>query len=302
MADKTTVFVAGATGMLGSKIVESLLERGAGVRALVRPGTSGEKMDAVNALVAKGLEVVHGDLSDPVDQLARHLDGVDTIVSAVQGGPEVIVDGQVGLLRAAEKAGVARLIPSDFAIDLHRLDYGDNDLMDLRKKSHEEFEGTSVKLTSLLNGAYIEVMVAPFMQIVDWQEGTVSYYGDVDQPLDLITVPDAAAYTAAAALDAGVAGRPVRVAGEVVSMKQFHAAVARGSGRQLELRNLGSAEDLRAKIDKVKATSQNPFEHVPFQFQWSMVTGKGKLEPLDNDRYADIRPTTVEEFVRQNKG
>lgn len=31
-----------------------------------------------------------------------------------------------------------------------------------------------------------------------------------------------------------------------------------------------------------------------------MVTGKAKFDALDNDRYPEIIPTSVEEFVRRN--
>jgi len=40
MANKLTVLVVGSTGMLGSKIISALLEKGANVvKAMVRPGS-----------------------------------------------------------------------------------------------------------------------------------------------------------------------------------------------------------------------------------------------------------------------
>ncbi|WP_328356230.1 hypothetical protein OG800_16315 [Streptomyces sp. NBC_00445] len=33
------------------------------------------------------------DLADGADTLQRHVDGVEVVVCAVQGGPEVIIDG-----------------------------------------------------------------------------------------------------------------------------------------------------------------------------------------------------------------
>jgi hypothetical protein len=66
-----------------------------------------------------------GDLADP-ESLARACAGMDVVISAVQGGPEVIVEGQRTLLAAAEAAGVTRMIPSDFSADISRLDFEDN--------------------------------------------------------------------------------------------------------------------------------------------------------------------------------
>jgi nucleoside-diphosphate-sugar epimerase len=53
------VLVTGATGLLGSHLAERLATRGDRVRALVRPGSRTDFLDAL------GVEVVRGDLTDP---------------------------------------------------------------------------------------------------------------------------------------------------------------------------------------------------------------------------------------------
>jgi uncharacterized protein YbjT (DUF2867 family) len=293
----TTVFVAGATGNLGSKIVIQLVDRGVTVRVLVREGKA-DGGDALRHLVDAGaVDVVVGELSDDVATLAGHLEGVDVVISAVQGGADVIIDGQTNLLRAAEAAGVTRMIPSDFSADLHRLDYGDNLFLDMRKKADEAFAGSTVKPTFVLNGGFMEVMLAPFMGIVDLEHGTFSYWGDGEQALDFTSIPDAAAYAAAAALDESAAGRTVSVAGSVLTMTQLHSEVEQATGRRLEIRELGTVDDLRAEIERRKQTATNPYEFVSLQYQWAMVTGKAKLQNLNNADYPDIIPTTVAEFL-----
>jgi uncharacterized protein YbjT (DUF2867 family) len=295
-----TVLVAGATGNLGSKIVASLVERGAEVRALVREGKA-DGGDALRDLAASGrITLVVGDLTDDIDTLSRHLDGVDVIVSAVQGGPDVIIDGQINLLKAAEKAGVPRMIPSDLSADLHRLDYGDNLFLDMRKRADEAFAESPVSPTFFLNGGFMEVMLAPFMGIVDLAGGTFSYWGDGEQALDFTSIPDSAAYAAAAALDDTAAGRTVSVAGAVLTLKELHAEVEKATGRTLEVHELGTVEQLAAEIEKRKQTAKNPYEYVSLQYQWAMVTGKGKLHNLNNGDYPDITPVGVAEFLKQS--
>ncbi|WP_433441301.1 hypothetical protein [Nonomuraea sp. CA-141351] len=167
-----------------------------------------------------------------------------------------------------------------------------------RHPQAHRFAGSPLGVLSVLNGAFIEVMVG-FMGLVDWDSGTVSHWGDPDQPLDVTSVQNTADYTAAAVLDPALAdGGTVRFAGEVLSMRGFHEAVERGSGRKLELRTLGTADDLRAEIERRAAGTQNPFEYVALQYQWCMVTGKAKFDTLDNDRYPEVKPATVEQFVR----
>lgn len=104
----TSVVVIGATGHLGGKIVESLQRRTATVRAIVRPGST--HAAAARALTAEGVDVVPGDLPGSLEDLVRAVAGSEVIVSAVQGGEDVIVAGQTRLAQAAEKAGVPRLI------------------------------------------------------------------------------------------------------------------------------------------------------------------------------------------------
>ncbi|NIH80482.1 NmrA family NAD(P)-binding protein [Amycolatopsis viridis] len=297
MSASPKIFVAGATGLLGGQIVQALLDQGASVRALVRPGTSDEKKRSLTA-GSGDVELVEGDITAPVERLAEAIGDATTVVSAVQGGPDVVVDGQANLLRAAEKAGARRFIPSDFAIDINKLDDGDNFMIDWRRKAAAERTGTDIEVVSVLNGAFYEVMVG-FMGIVDWEQGTLSHWGDPDQPLDLTSVADTAAYTAAVALDPSATGT-LRFAGDVVSMREFHEAVQRGSGRTLQLRHLGSADDLRAEITRQAAVAENPFDYVALQYQWCMVSGKGKFDQLDNDRYPHVKPQSVADFVAAN--
>lgn len=292
-----TVLVAGATGNLGSEIVAELVARGANVRALVR-GSKADGGDKLRELAESGaITLVVGDVNDDLASLTENLKGVDVVVSALQGGPDVIIDGQKNLIRAAEAAGVTRMIPSDFSVDLHRLEFGDNVFLDMRKTADAAFEHSAVRPTSVLIGAFMEVLLAPFMGIVDLEGGTFSYWGEGEQPMDFTSIPDAAAYAAVAALDDSTADTTVSFAGEVVTMKQLHAAVVSATGRELEIRELGTVEELRAEIERRKAVANTPFDYVGLQYQWAMVSGKGKLRDLRNADYPDITPVSIGEFL-----
>src|SRR5512147_2036912 len=100
------ILVAGGTGCLGSLVANDLTRRGLQVRVLSRglaphPGTLDPQVDLVRA-----------DVRDPAD-LGRPLQGVDLVVSAVQGfmGPAGVTPesvergGNVNLIMAAEQAG-----------------------------------------------------------------------------------------------------------------------------------------------------------------------------------------------------
>src|SRR5690606_35047865 len=95
-----------------------------------------------------GLELVEGDITDPPERLAEAVGDAATVISTVQGGPEVIVDGQANLVRAAEEAGARRFIPSDFAVDVTKLDDGDNFMIDWRRQAAAAYSGTSLDVVS----------------------------------------------------------------------------------------------------------------------------------------------------------
>lgn len=65
-----TILVIGATGTVGRQVVEQLVKRGAGVRALVR--------DPSKASFPMGVDIVQGDLLD-VDSLRSAFSGVSTL-------------------------------------------------------------------------------------------------------------------------------------------------------------------------------------------------------------------------------
>ena len=124
-----TIALAGATGNLGGLIAAALIEQGAAVRAIVRPGT---EPDRLQKLRDAGVEIREGEMSS-VENLTDILGGSDCVLSALQGLREVMVDGQSVLLDAAVAAGVPRFIPSDFSVNYNHLERDQNRNFDLRR-------------------------------------------------------------------------------------------------------------------------------------------------------------------------
>ncbi len=103
--------VTGATGFVGSHVVEALLRRGDEVRALVRtPGKAA-------GLAGRGVTLIAGDLHDD-HALGRASDGVDVIyhiAGAVAARDEAAFlhanrDGTAKLIAAASRAGRPRVV------------------------------------------------------------------------------------------------------------------------------------------------------------------------------------------------
>lgn len=104
--------VTGATGLLGSHIVEQLRLRNMPVRVLVRRGSD------VSWLLTQNVEFVDGDITDR-DSLRRACEGVDVVYHAAarvgDWGPwedfqRITIDGTQNILDAAVAARVRRFV------------------------------------------------------------------------------------------------------------------------------------------------------------------------------------------------
>jgi uncharacterized protein len=97
------VVLYGASGMIGSRVLRELLQRGHTVTAVVR------NPERINA---PGGRVVKGDLTDEAS-VAATAKGADAAISAYappQDQPDAIVPAAHALLAGLKKAGVQRLI------------------------------------------------------------------------------------------------------------------------------------------------------------------------------------------------
>ncbi|CAN5840960.1 hypothetical protein BH24BAC1_BH24BAC1_08890 [soil metagenome] len=221
--------MAGATGDLGGRIARSLRQRGATVRAIVRPGSDNWK---IAALQEQGCSLVEADYNN-VPALKEACTGGDCVVSALSGLRGVIVDAQTSLLQAAVDAGVPRFMPSDFAIDFTKLPYGTNRNLDLRREFAERLDEAPIRATSVLNGMFTYLLTGQ-APVILFPLKRVVYWEDADQLLDFTTIEDTAAFAAAAALDPA-APRYLRVAGQAVSARGLKEVASKVTGKKFGL-------------------------------------------------------------------
>lgn len=115
--------VTGATGFIGSHIVDRLVARGDSVRALIRVDSD------VSYLEGLGVERVIADIADP-ESLPLALQGVEAVYHAAalvddwgpwSGFQRVTIDGTSNLLEVAARANVVRFLHvSSDAVYAHR--------------------------------------------------------------------------------------------------------------------------------------------------------------------------------------
>lgn len=285
--DKVLVILAGATGSLGRCIAAELIQKGAGVRALVRKESAPEK---VKQLREAGASIAEVDFENRAT-LTEACSGGSCVVSALAGLGDVIVEKQAVLLDSAVEARVQRFIPSDYSIDFTKLPQGTNRNLDLRRDFHKRLDKASIVATSILNGAFADMLTgqAPFIL---FKIRRVLYWGNPDQLMDFTTMSDTAAFTAAAALDPSTP-RILRIAGEQTNARKLARTASEITGKRFRLLRAGSLKKLDRLIRITRALLPGTEALYPpwqgMQYMHNMFSGLAKLDPLDNDRYPDMR-------------
>lgn len=171
---KQTILVAGGTGKVGEKIVKALIKRGANVRAIVRTNSASENQEKLSTI---GAEVVISAMTTSA-ALEAACQGVFCVVSALSGMRNAIVDAQSQLLNAAVAAGVPRFIPSDYATDFTQAPEGENRSFDWHKEFYRYVDQSLIAATSIMNGAFADLILGPGAPLYDTKNNSVSYWGD----------------------------------------------------------------------------------------------------------------------------
>jgi uncharacterized protein YbjT (DUF2867 family) len=296
--DGQQIVLAGATGNLGGRIARELRQRGVAVRAIVRPGTSAERLAGLRE---QGVEIVEANLEARAD-VVQACRGASCVVSTLLGLEKVMIEAQGALLDAAVEAGVPRFIPSDYAMDFTKIAPGLNRNFDLHREFRERLTRAPIRSTAVLNGAFMNLLTGE-APLVLFKIHRVLYWGDdPEQKLDFTTMDDTAAYTAEVALDP-TAPAILRIAGEQISAAGLASAASEVTGESFRLLRGGGLGRLQKIIAITK--SLTPKSNAPFpvwqgmQYLYCMFEGSGLLKPLDNQRYPNLRWTGVRTILQQ---
>jgi hypothetical protein len=282
---KRRVLVVGASGKMGSKIVREIVALGtATVRVTHREGSNPEQ---VAKLRAAGAELIKADLSDEAS-LARACAGIEVIVSSVLGPRDTIVDGQTRLLRAAEKAGVTRMIPSDYSLDFFKTTEGGNRNLDLRREFNRVLDASSVRAARPSCGA---------SGLLDKRWRPTRRLNQGLGRRDHLRFHEQRRPRSTSRLWRRRARAEGASRGLLSPRKPALASRSFGASRKIE--QAGTLRDLEQTIDKLR----QPMKRRRMSFRsgsnsstpatWRVVAASS---PLDNDRYPSVRPQTVRDL------
>ena len=295
---KKTIVVVGATGNLGEKIINALLVKGAEVKAIVRLETDLKK---INELEKKGVKLCQVDFGNK-SEISKHCQGAHCVVSALAGLRETIVDAQKIILNAAIEANVRRFIPSDYSIDFTNLIEGQNRNLDLRREFHQYLDKAPIQATTIFNGPFMDLLTTD-MPLIMFKQKRVLCWGNPDQVMEFTTTHNVAEFTAEVALDDD-SPRYLRIAGDRLSCNQFAELLTRLTGKKYKIFRPGGIKLLNILIKITRFFSPSKKDLYPawqgMQYMRDMMEGRIIFQKYDNDRYSNIKWTSIKQFLNLN--
>jgi nucleoside-diphosphate-sugar epimerase len=296
---KKIIVVAGATGNLGGKIIRELVINDAEVHAIVRLETEPEK---INQLVEIGAKVFPVDTSC-ASEIAKHCEGAHCMVSALAGLRDTVIDAQKVFFDAAVQANVPRFIPSDYSIDFTDLIDGQNRNLDLRRNFHAYIDKGPVMVTTIFNGAFMDLLTTD-MPLILFKQKRILCWGNPKQRLEFTTTDNVAAFTALVALE-NAAPRYLRIAGDTLSCNDFVNLLSELTAKKFKLFRPGGIRLLNLMIRVTRFFSPSEKELYPawqgMQYMRDMMEGRIVFPEYDNHRFTGIQWTSVSDFLLQEK-
>jgi len=300
MSSVTKIAIAGFTGKLARLITASLLHDHPNVQihGICR---SPNKVDK-SILSNPNVKVFEASSTDTT-ALRHALAGTDVCICCYLGDNSLMIDGQKTLIDTCIAEGVDRYIASDWSLDFSKLQLGDHPAKDPMKHVQAYLEQkekvSNIKAVHILNGAFTEVIWAPFIGLIDAEKGIFRYFGTGDEPLEMTTLQDAASFTAEVAVDPNAVGF-LNFLGDRNSIKDLATAYQEAYGVAPQLQQMGSLQELHDTMTQIfKEQSGNPFAWMGNYYQYYMANGSTNLDNLDNDRYPSVKPTSVETFLKE---
>ena len=237
---KNVILVVGATGELGGRVVQLVLEHGHEVRALVRPGTNAA------TLRQQGVQIVRGDLTDRGSLIAA-CEAIDVVIVTATamtarrgaGRRRPTIDdvdnlGLRALIEAAERAGVQRFVYVSSA----GLDAALGTPYERAKLSTERrLRASSMSTVIVRPDAFQETHLAPPGQF-DIARGRVVVFGAGNARTRWVSLNDVAALIAAVAVETDPPDLIEFGGPEALSRNETIAIAERLTGRRIKRQHI----------------------------------------------------------------
>lgn len=230
------ILIVGASGRLGSVVVQQLLAQGKPVRVMTRTPLT------LAHLKQQGAEVVSGGLLDPAS-LLRACRGTEQVLAAAHAldgkgdnNPHTVDDaGNRQLIDAAKAAGVQHFVylsilgaSPDAPLEFFRIKY----------RTEEYLRASGLNFTILRPSAFMNLWAQLIGQPI-LEQGKATIFGRGNNPINFVAVEDVARFVCAALEDPGAGNRVIEIGGpENLTLNQVAEIFERASGHQAKKRHV----------------------------------------------------------------
>jgi uncharacterized protein YbjT (DUF2867 family) len=258
---------------VGTPCAHAALSRGISVRGM---GRNKDKVD--QALFQRLESFVQCTSIYDIPALDRAVKGVDAVVCANTYAPEVVLEGQLLLLRAAERAGVKIFHAASWNYDWTSSPLG----------QHEAYDPYI---------AFENPRGSPWNR----ESKTLNHMGDGSKAFIYCTADDLAAYTIAAISAPGAEkGGIIRVDSFRLTPEQIvrEYEAARGGGVKAQTKQIGSLEDAEKMLAKSRAEiAATEFEkYIALSYVVHMLKGTWDYEASDVEAFRTVKRTSLREW------
>jgi hypothetical protein len=298
------ILVAGVTGNIGSWIAQHALQSGHLVRGL---GRSPEKL---NAELSSKLEsfVVSQNYYD-IPALERAVSGVDAVMCAYSGLPELLLDAQLLLLRATERAGIKKYLSTSWNYDWRKITFGSAPIYDGLISFHAQVSITSsIKPLHIFSGMFAEVFFGVGDQkgftpkdngVWDPYQKSMDIYGTGNEEWCFTTESDAGKFAVALITsDDAQEGGFYSVCSFRMSLRQVREIYEKVRGVQIKIVEKGPVSILQNMADEGREQYGRAglWNWHRYGFHANCVTGVWNLD--HDDRLAHVKGTSLEDFLK----
>ena len=283
--------VVGATGLVGGTVAQQLRKQACDVRALVRGGVDHQ---GAGSLLRSGVSIVAGDLREP-SAVAGACRGIDTIVCTATSMPaaagdalqRVDQDGVLGLIAAAERAGVRRFVYTSFSSNIRV----DSPLTRAKRSCEARLAESPMQSVILQPSFFMEVWLGPHLGF-DAARARARIYGDGKAGVSYVSALDVAAFAVSAATAAGELRDVLQIGGpEPVSQLGAVAVFERRLGYGFSL------EHVPVQALELQHQSADPLQKTFAALMMTYALGDPVAKARQTaDRYG-VRLTMVEDFA-----
>ena len=310
------VLIPGATGNIGVNLVRSALRRGHQVRAM---GRSPSKLPKNLRNRLEGFVEISG--FNDIAGLDAGCKGADAVICAYGPDPVLLLDGQLALLRAAERAGVKRFHVVSWNLEWDKMPLGViesyHPLIAFRRQA---------ALTSPIKPLYVFCGVlamtlfgSPGAGVLEgdnaiWihKDGgnrVLNVVGDGETITPYAVEADVADFSVAITTAKGAEkGGSYRFCSDEFTMNELTAIYKKVRGADCSLNSVMDVETCRQMVDKARAEAEDANElrdrwtkYLGLVYGLYFADGTYNPKPVDADKYPDVRRTRLENYIRENE-